>query len=242
VRWLITLEDVTEIREMQRLKQEFTAIISHELRTPLTSVKAFLSGFSLGVYGEMKEGLLKRVGGIQSSVERLIRLINDLLDSEKMAAGMLTINLRPLEFDEVITDAMHSVREIAEKQKVNIATEPCRTQVNGDHDRLVQVMINLLSNAIKHSPAGGDIKVSIRQEGEYMQVAVSDQGSGIAKESQALIFERFHQVDSDLSKRRGGTGLGLYLSKYLVEKHGGTIGVTSELGKGSTFWFRLPVM
>jgi len=239
VRWLITLEDVTEIREMQRLKQEFTAIISHELRTPLTSVKAFLSGFSMGVYGEMKEGLLKRVGGIQSSVERLIRLINDLLDSEKMAAGMLTVVLSPLEFEQVLTVAMHSVRELAEKQKVNIAIEPCAAQVNGDHDRLVQVMVNLLSNAIKYSPAGGDIKVSIRQDGEYVQVAVSDQGSGIAKDSQALIFERFHQVDPLLSKRQGGTGLGLFLCKYLVEKHGGTIGVTSELGKGSTFWFRL---
>ncbi len=242
MRWLLTLEDVTEIREMQRMKEEFTAIISHELRTPLTSVKAFLSGFSLGIYGESKPELLKRVAGIDSSVDRLMRLINDLLDSEKMASGMLTISCSPVDFQEVIASSLHSVREFAESRKVQISVQMCEAAVDGDYDRLVQVMVNLLSNAIKYSPSGGKVEIACHLDDNILRVTIRDRGPGIPEESQSLIFERFHRIESDSLQQKGGTGLGLCLCKYIIEKHGGSIGVESIIGQGSTFWFQLPVL
>lgn len=247
-RWLIIIEDITELRQTQRMKQELTAIVSHELRTPLTSMQVFLSSLALGAYGELKTGAEKRISGIQRSVRRLIGLINDLLDSEKMAAGQLSITCTPMCITDAISMAIDSIREFAEKGNVTLVVDSVSAMVNGDVDRLAQVVVNLTSNAIKFSPEASTVKITVSiLEDKFVEVLVTDQGPGIAKDFHELIFERFHQVQQNTARaasppKIAGTGLGLSLSKYLVEKHGGTIGVTSEYGAGSTFWFRLPLL
>jgi PAS domain S-box-containing protein len=242
-RWLITIEDVTEIREAQRIKQELTAIVSHELRTPLTSMQVFLTALSVGAYGEFNSGMEKRVVGIQRSVQRLVRLINDLLDSEKMSAGQLSINCERVNLAESISSAVDSVRELAEGQKVKLETDIADdVEVLGDVDRLAQVVVNLLSNAIKFSPTNSQIALVASKTDNNVRVSVTDHGPGIPQEYQEVIFERFQQVVYKGSKRKQGTGLGLSLSKYIIEQHHGEIGLTSESGKGSTFWFQLPLV
>ncbi len=243
-RWLVIIEDVTEIRQTQRMKRELTAVVSHELRTPLTSMQVFLSGLAMGAYGELKAGTEKRISGIQRSVQRLIRLINDLLDSEKMAEGQLSINCEPINIDETIVSAVDSIRELADKLQVKLVVESLNAMVNGDVDRLAQVVVNLTSNAVKFSPQGSTVRIAVCKTMDDIEVSVSDQGPGIPKEFHEIIFERFHQVQvqQNNAQKIAGTGLGLSLSKYLIEKHGGSIGVRSESGAGSTFWFRLPTL
>lgn len=245
-RWLVIMEDVTQIRETQKLKQELTAVVSHELRTPLTSMQVFLSGLGMGTYGELRQGAEKRIAGIQRSVQRLIRLINDLLDSEKIESGQLSINKTVVNLADCMHAAFESVREFAEKDDIELVFEPANVVVLADFDRLVQILVNLLSNAIKFSPAKASVKFIAVCTAETARIEIQDQGPGIEKQYHQVIFEKFHQFRPDAKVGRSdkvkGTGLGLSLTKYLVAKHEGTIGVISEPGAGSTFWVQLPVL
>ena len=234
-----------ELDQAGKLKDQFLANMSHELRTPLNSVIGF-SDLLLGMLpddGPDVETQRDYLETIARNGRHLLELINELLDLSKIAAGRMELRLEPLDLHAVLQEAADSVRALLEARKHTLAIEPPGDHVllQADRGRLRQVLLNLLSNAIKFTTDGGRIALRARLEDtERVRIAVSDSGIGIATEDQGKLFKEFVQLDASASRRYEGTGLGLALSKRLVELHGGTIGVDSELGKGSTFWFTLP--
>jgi PAS domain S-box-containing protein len=240
-RLLIHIKDITERREIERLKQEFIAMISHDLRTPLTSIGGTLTLIQEGIYGGISEGGSKRVLDAQRNVERLINLVSDLLDLEKLEAGRLTMELEPCDVADIIDQSVSSVKSYAEQKGVVLHVESAGAKIPADSDRLVQVLVNLISNAVKFSPVGGNVHVSSNSENGHVSLLVKDEGRGIPKEFQESIFERFQQVAASDGKRSMGSGLGLAICKAIVESHNGSIGVDSDGATGSTFWIRLPV-
>lgn len=240
-RLLASLQDITERREIERMKQEFVAMISHDLRTPLTSIQLCLSMATMGAYGEMSKQGFQCISIAERSCQRLITMINQLLDIEKLQAGMMELDVCTGPLDDVIQRSVDAVRSFADESHVAIATQPVDCQVNADSDRLVQVMVNLLSNAIKYSPKEGTVSITTKVEAATVEIRITDQGRGIPPEYIAAVFERYKQVDKTDKREKKGTGLGLPICKAIVESHGGEIGVESEPGKGSTFWFRIPL-
>lgn len=228
------------LAESEAHKQELIAIVSHDLRSPLTSVQGVLLLLSTGMYGEISEHGQEQLAVADRSIATLINLINDLLDIEKMKAGKLEVNLAPISILDVLNRSTESMRGLADRDKILIDVDGTDTQVLGDRDRLVRVIVNLLSNAIKFSPHGSVINVKALENKGSVEVTVKDQGPGIPEKYRATIFERFEQVDEPEAKEKGGTGLGLAICKAIIDQHGGTIGVKSEEGQGSTFWFRVP--
>lgn len=240
-RYLVNVQDATERHEIERLKQEFVAMVSHDLRTPLTSVQGTLTLLGDGTYGELTATGVKRVRTAEESIDRLINLINDLLDIEKLEAGKLTMKLERVSLSKVIEQSVEGVRGFGEKHHVTVETAATDLSVRADRDRLVQVLINLLSNAIKFSPEQASVTVVVEQSDGYAWVKVIDRGRGVPASHREAIFERFKQVEAADGARKRGTGLGLAICKAIIEAHDGAIGVDSEEGKGSTFWLRLPV-
>jgi PAS domain S-box-containing protein len=232
--------DITERKELERLKQEFVAMVSHDLRTPLTSIQGTLSLIARGIYGELNEQGQLRLSYAEGSTKRLIKLINDILDIEKLSAGMLAMSFEDVPVSVVVERSLESVRAFAEQQQVELEQRVCEAEVHVDSDRIVQVLVNLLSNAVKFSPAGSTVTVAARLDDGWLEVSVIDRGRGIPAEKRQLVFERFKQVEDSDSRKKGGSGLGLAISKAIIEQHGGAIGLKSEEGKGSTFWFRVP--
>ena len=234
-----------ELDQAGKLKDQFLANMSHELRTPLNSVIGFSDLLLDMVSADGLDVATQRdyLETIARNGRHLLGLINELLDLSKIAAGRMELRLEPLDLHELLHEAADSVRAQLEARKHTLAIEPPRDRVlvQADRGRLHQVLLNLLSNAIKFTTDGGRIAVSARLEDPgRVRIAVSDSGIGIAAEDQGKLFQEFVQLDASASRRYEGTGLGLALSKRLVELHGGTIGVESQLGKGSTFWFTLP--
>src|SRR5437762_893535 len=233
-----------ELDQAGKLKDQFLANVSHELRTPLNSV----IGFSdlLLTMGTAESPLTETQRDYLETIARngrhLLELINELLDLSKIAAGRMELRLEPLELGALLQEAADSVRAQVEARRHTLVIEPLHDHlvVTADRGRLRQVLLNLLSNAIKFSTDGGRVGLSAcLEDAGRVQIAVSDTGIGIAPADQRKLFQEFVQLDASASRRYEGTGLGLALSKRLVELHGGTIGVDSELGKGSTFWFTL---
>ena len=233
-----------ELDQAGKLKDQFLANVSHELRTPLNSV----IGFSdlLLTMGTAESPLTETQRDYLETIARngrhLLELINELLDLSKIAAGRMELRLQPLELGALLQEAADTVRAQLEARRHALVIEPLPDHlvVTADRGRLRQVLLNLLSNAIKFSTDGGRVTLSARLgDAGRVRVAVSDTGIGIAPADQGKLFQEFVQIDASASRRYEGTGLGLALSKRLVELHGGTIGVDSELGKGSTFWFTL---
>jgi PAS domain S-box-containing protein len=239
-RLLIHIKDITERREIEKLKQEFIAMISHDLRTPLTSIGGTLTLIQEGIYGDITEGGTKRVIDAQRNVERLINLVSDLLDLEKLEAGKLTMEMEPCDVHEIIESSVGSVKSYAEQKGVSLHVESPGAPISADSDRLVQVLVNLISNAVKFSPVGGNVYVSSAASNGHVSMFVKDQGRGIPKEFQESIFEKFQQVAVSDGKRSMGSGLGLAICKAIVESHNGEIGVESDGATGSTFWIKLP--
>lgn len=240
--YLISLQDITERRNIEQMKQDFVAMVSHDLRTPLGSIEAILTLIEEGVYGQIEERGLVRIRNSQKSLQRLTGLVNNLLDLEKMESGKLTIVPEPTSLKAIITQSVESVRPHAEQQKVRIELNCQDAQLVADCDRIVQVVINLLSNAIKFSSENSSITISCGPQETWAEVKVEDRGRGIPDNMRDLVFEKFRQVQSTDGKRGKGTGLGLPICKAIVEAHGGQIGVESEEGKGSKFWFRIPLI
>jgi signal transduction histidine kinase len=227
--------------ELEKFKQELISIVSHELRTPLLSVSSALELFSAGVLGELSEKGLSRLKFAQDEANRLIRLINDLLDIEKMEAGKFILDKSDFQISELVQNSIAATAQLAEQKGIKIETSFAEQTINADRDRTFQVIINLLSNAIKFSPESGLIKLCVEASNDQIEFKVIDQGRGIPEEARKKIFDRFVQVEKSDETVRGGSGLGLAISRAIVEQHGGTIGVESEPSQGSTFWFRLPV-
>jgi len=242
-RFLLTLVDITEKLEIQRMRQAFVAMVSHELRTPLNSVQGYLEILEMGVFGEMSPDA--RDGAVRASanIERLIALITDLLDLEKIESGTISLSPEICDVDETLVRSVEAVEDLAETKKIKIETQPFDdTTFYCDQDRVVQVVVNFLSNALKFTPDGGTVEISVSKNSDSNQIEVSviDQGPGVPLRYREIIFERFQQIRDEDGKHKGGTGLGLAICKAIVEQHHGSIGVDCEREKGSRFWFTIP--
>ena len=230
-----------ELEAASRHKSEFLAHMSHELRTPLNSIIGFSQVLREGMFGELNAKQEEYLDDILSSGNHLLSLINDVLDLSKVEAGQVELELAPFSLRDALERGIVMVRERATKGDVQVAlvADPAIAVVEGDERRIRQVIFNLLSNAVKFTPAGGAVDVSTARVDGEVWVSVADTGPGLRLEDHERIFEEFQQAEAGMELREG-TGLGLALSKRLVELHGGRIWVDSELGKGSTFVFTLP--
>lgn len=236
------LRDITERKKIEKMKNEFISTVSHELRTPLTSIRGSLGLISSGVTGELSSKTKELVCIAENNSERLVRLINDILDIEKIESGKMRFDYRLQDLLQIVEQSILDNRGYAKQYNVTLVLEPHPTPIviNADADRINQVMTNLLSNAIKYSPKGGSVSVKVLPKDESVQVWISDQGPGIPAEFQKSIFEKFSQADASDTRTKGGTGLGLNIAKAIVEKHKGTIHYTTQLGSGTSFYFDLP--
>lgn len=232
--------DITVRKEIERVKQEFVAMVSHDLRTPLTSIQGFLALLDTGMYGDLNEYGRESRTLADDNVRRLIALINDLLDIEKLESGNLQMEIGQTSLAEVFTRSVNSVAGFASLHHVEIEVVPTTVSIMADPDRLVQVMVNLISNAVKFSPENGHVAVAVEDMEDWTRITVRDSGCGVPKQFHNAVFERFQQVSIADAKLKGGSGLGLAICKAIVEGHQGVIGVDSEEGEGSTFWFKIP--
>lgn len=234
--------DITERKKIDRIKSEFISTVSHELRTPLTSIRGSLGLLAGGVAGELPPAVRTLIDIACNNSDRLVRLINDILDIEKIESGRMDFRMRPLDVPEFIRQAIHDNQAYAAQHGVEIelARDVAGLRILADPDRLMQVMANLLSNAVKFSPSGSNVTVAVDHEGNYARIAVTDQGPGIPEEFRSRIFDKFAQADSSDSRQKGGTGLGLSISKAIIEHMGGEISFTSQTGVSTTFFFWLP--
>ena len=230
-----------ELEETSQHKSEFLANMSHELRTPLNAIIGFSQVLREGMFGEVNEKQKEYLDDILSSGNHLLSLINDVLDLAKVEAGQVELEVAPFSLRDALERGVVMVRERATQDgvRVGFSADPEVAVVDGDERRIRQVIFNLLSNAVKFTPAGGVVDVSAARVNGEVWVSVADTGPGLDPDDHERIFEEFKQMEAGLELHEG-TGLGLALSKRLVELHGGRIWVDSELGKGSTFVFTLP--
>lgn len=262
---LVVVRDISDRYRVDRLKDEFISIVSHELRTPLTAIRGGLGLLAAGVLQDRPQKAQQMLHMALNNTERLIRLVNDILDLERLASGRVELRLEPCQIDDLIDQAVSGLEAIAEAARITLHIAPGTATVLADPDAIVQTLTNLLGNAIKFSdpgqqiwlkverlPApkadtkgsdmnGGDVNNGGRSPQPHLRVAVQDQGRGIPADRLETIFERFQQVDVSDSRRKGGTGLGLAICKRIVEQHDGEIWAESQLGLGSTFFFTLPL-
>ena len=229
--------------EAARVKSKFLANMSHELRTPLNAIIGFSEVLLERMFGEMNEKQEDYLKDIHSSGQHLLSLINDILDLAKVEAGRMELNPTTFDLSAAIDNALTLIRERAMHQGIALATEIDSQlgELNADERKLKQILLNLLSNAVKFTPEGGRITVGARRLRDMVEIAVNDTGIGIAPKDQAAVFEEFKQVGRDYTRKAEGTGLGLALTRKLVELHGGAMRLESEPGKGSTFSFTLPL-
>ena len=234
--------DITERKRIEAVKNEFISTVSHELRTPLTSVNGALGLVVAGVAGELPPKAKDLLLVARRNVDRLVRLINDILDIEKIESGSMRFHIQPHNLVTLIEQAVDSSRIYAAQYDVNILfhTHEQDALAYVDQDRFTQVIINLLSNAVKFSSEGGSVEVGLAREQDSWRITVTDHGCGIPEEFKDKIFKRFSQMDGSNTRKRGGSGLGLSICKPMIEQMGGTIGFESTIGKGSTFHVLLP--
>lgn len=241
---VVTFQDVTARRAVEQMKNEFISIVSHELRTPLTSIRGSLGLLASGLLLKFPEKADKMLKIAVENTDRLVRLINDILDIERLESGKVTVEQNEIDLAKLMKGASDTMQAMASDNKVTLENEPLEVSVWADSDRILQVLTNLLSNAIKFSDEGKPVKLEAEvQEGDdegWVLVSVTDSGRGIPEDKMGKIFERFGQVDASDSREKGGSGLGLPICKTIVEQHGGKIWVESELGEGSKFLFTLP--
>jgi len=247
-------EDITERYQLERMKAEFISIVSHELRTPLTSMQAGLSLLHSNIITPASAEGKITLDIVMTGVNRLVRLVNDILDLERLESGKIRLEICPCDVTMLIDTAIAQMQEQANQGKIVLESHVQPFEIDADPDRLLQVLINLLSNAIKFSPNGSRIWLSVelhhslssqetklRSVSESLLFTIRDQGRGIPQENLENIFERFQQVDGSDSREKGGTGLGLAICRSIIQQHGGQIWVESCLGEGSTFYFTIPI-
>lgn len=232
--------DVTEIRRLEKVRMEFVANVSHELRTPLTSIKGFVETLKRGAIDE-RENAVNFLDIIERHTDRLNQLITDLLDLSRVETGKKKMDFQPIKVEELINRAVSHFMEISNKNrpkiKYNIPSD--LPMVLADEEGIETVLKNLLDNAVKYTPKRGEINITSTDKDDYIEIAVVDNGIGIPSSDLPRIFERFYCVDKARSRELGGTGLGLSIVKHIIEAHGGTVGVESEVGEGSRFTFTL---
>jgi PAS domain S-box-containing protein len=237
---VVVFRDVTQRREVDRLKSEFVSMVSHELRTPLTSIRGSLGLLAGGALGQLSPAAAKMTRLALASSDRLGRLIDEILDMERIESGVLTFTLAEHSAQELIESAVGHLEGLAADAGVTIAIGSVAGQVYADAERVAQTLVNLLGNAIKFSPRGGRVLLQARPRGGYVEFRVSDQGRGIPEDKLEVIFDRFEQVDSSDARDKGGSGLGLAISRSLVERLGGRVWAENNPDRGATFRFTLP--
>lgn len=253
------LNDITPTKQVERLKDEFVSVVSHELRTPLTAIKGYTQhlvrrierrlrktrsaqgGDSAAVNDLPENHDLRSLNIIQSQTEHLERLVSDLLDLSQVQWGQLQLRPEPFYLADLLVDMVHSVQSSAEQHTISLRIQASNTKVLADRARIAQVIGNILDNAVKYSPYGGQVMVRLQQQDEYYQVSISDQGLGVSPELFDHIFERFYRVHNTATQQLSGIGLGLYVAKAIIDRHGGRIWLSSNEGMGSTFHFTLPL-
>jgi PAS domain S-box-containing protein len=238
----IVIRDISKRKEVERMKDEFVSTVSHELRTPLTSIQGSLGLLANGVAGALPQAAKPLVDIAYKNCSRLVLLINDILDSEKIAAGKMKFAFKDQELMPLLELAIEANRAFGTQYgiRLEMGESVAGARVEVDADRIIQVLTNLLSNATKFSPRGGVVTVSAQRAEGRFRIAVGDHGPGIPPEFRERIFQKFSQADSSDRRAKGGTGLGLSISKAIVENHAGTISFVTETGKGTTFFIDLP--
>lgn len=235
------VHDISERKEVQRLKNEFISTVSHELRTPLTSIYVSLNMLESGMAGELPADVEKIMKISRESCERLIRLINDVLDVEKMDSRQFTYAMQRQPLRPLVETAIRDTRSYADGLGVRFQFEPVSdAEVLADGDRIVQVVTNLLSNAAKYSPPGGLVQIRLEAGAEQVRLGVADHGPGVPEPFRDRVFERFAQADASDRRQKGGTGLGLNICRSIINAHRGSIGFESEAGVRTEFHFELP--
>ncbi len=232
-----------QLEAASRHKSEFLANMSHELRTPLNAIIGFSEVLLERMFGEVNEKQTEYLQDILSSGQHLLSLINDILDLSKIEAGRMELARAPFHLPRALENALILVKERAARHGISLHmdVDPRLGELVGDERKIKQVLLNLLSNAVKFTSEGGRIGIRARPTDGAVEISVSDTGIGIAPEDQGAIFEEFRQVGGQDARKQEGTGLGLTLTKKFVEMHGGRIWVESEVGRGSTFRFTLPM-
>ncbi|HEV7906075.1 MAG TPA: ATP-binding protein [Pyrinomonadaceae bacterium] len=231
------------LREIAELREEFLALTTHDLRSPLTVISGVISFFTSGRLGELSPEQKNMVGMMERNTQNLIELVNDLLDAAKLESGSLQLELAPTDVRALIHEICEPLEPLASEKGITLTEElPAELPpAQADRAKLRRVIVNLLSNALKFTPKGGRVSVRAELAGAEMRVAVTDTGVGIAAADIPLLFDKYEQARHRATRGEKGTGLGLYITRQLVELHGGDIHVESEVGRGSTFSFTLPM-
>jgi signal transduction histidine kinase len=244
--WLggvVVYHDISREVLSERLKNEFIATASHELRTPLTSIRGYVDLLLLGTLGSLSQAQNDFLKVVKNNVARLVELIDDLLDVSKVEAGELRLRREPLDMSEVLYEVGESLYSQFSERSISLAIDVAQglPKVVADRSRVRQIVVNLVSNACKYTPEGGHVDLVLSNGGDKLRVDVRDTGVGITEEAQPHIFTPFFRADNPLRDQVGGTGLGLNITKRLVELHGGEIWFETSQGRGTTFSFTLPL-
>jgi len=237
---VLSFRDISQRYALDRLKDEFISTVSHELRTPLTSIRGALGLLSSGILGELNEKASNLLRIATSNSDRLVRLINDILDLERIQSGRAPITFRPVQLSQIVQQAIEGMAPVADAAGVQLLHDTTQVEISGDLDRLLQVMTNLLSNAVKFSPPNASVSVMIRPGPTGVTLSVIDHGRGIPADKLETIFGRFQQVDASDSRQKGGSGLGLAICRTIVQQHSGRIWAERNPVRGSTFRVFLP--
>jgi PAS domain S-box-containing protein len=241
---IVVFRDTSEQRALDQMKTEFISIASHQLRTPLAGMRWYTSTLAEGLVGTLNPQQVELIKEIESCVEQMVTLVNDLLDVARLDQGTLKLNPVIVLPNELLTDVARTMEGKANKFQVSLLVEQegaSSPPLYADKALLTEVLLNLVDNAIRYTPEHGGVKLRVKQEGQSLVFSVSDTGVGISEENAEKLFKKFSRIENPLSNRERGSGLGLYFAKGIVEKHGGTIWVRSAKGQGSTFYIRLPL-
>ncbi len=238
---VLVFHDITDIRRLETIRRDFVANVSHELRTPLANIKGYGETLLEGAIDD-KENAHDFLRIIYSESDRLAKLVDDLLELARLESGKTDLLLKACRIDEIYNWVVTGLKIQAMDKSINIQCEiPADLpQVNGDSSAIAQIFLNLIENAIKYNNPGGEVIISAKDLGPFIEISVCDNGIGIPADDLPRIFERFYRVDKARSRELGGTGLGLSIVKHLVQAHGGEVSVQSQLGRGTIFRFTLP--
>ena len=238
--FLLAVVDSNEKEKLEQVKREFFAMVNHDLRAPLTSLLSVFDALNEGALGTLSEHGIDVIDRNSGEVGRLIKLVDELLDIEKMNAGKFEIEAEYSAVDSIVEASISAVQHLAQRHKIALNYTAQSHYVYADRSLLIRVLINLLSNAVKFSPPNSTVEIDVLEETESIHFKVTDRGAGVPKEFHATIFEKYKQVQSSSDQKKQGTGLGLPICKMIVEQHGGRIWLESETGKGSSFHFTIP--
>jgi signal transduction histidine kinase len=232
-----------KLRELSELKEEFLALTTHDLRSPLTVISGVISFFTSGRLGELSPEQKNMVAMMERNTQSLIELVNDLLDASKLESGTMRLDITSIELPSLLDELRETMEPLAKEKEIVLkeSIAPGLPPVAADRTKLRRILVNLLSNALKFTPKRGEVEVRAEMEGDHVRMAVADTGVGIAPEDLERLFDKYEQARSRATRGEKGTGLGLYITRQLVELHGGRIEAQSEVGRGSTFSFTLPV-